>query len=615
MAYTITKTDGTTLVTLADGTVDQLSSSLSLLGKNVNSYGQYYNDNLIGLMENFASTEPPRSPIQGQLWYNKIDGRMYVYSFDNTFKQVNGTIISATKPSIDNTQAGDIWIDTTKQQLFFSPDGTNFLLAGPPSNDLTGKNGAIVETILQQSTNIPFIVVSIYSSSVLLGIIAAQPFNFAAAHGGTYAMTSVQTGFNLNTSIPGIRFVGTATSADSIIGGFTPDSYLRRTTNETTTCTFAFRNIGGINVGVTDDLALAIDSGVSTLRVNTIDMDLSINLKSDNPSISSPDYSALYFNSFGKRVGVFTTTPTVPFEVNGDTLINGNLIVSGATSFISSSNLQIADKNIELAFGSTLDTQADGGGITLHGSYNHSIVWKNDATGWNSNDDFNLPAINSYKIAGNTVMTATSIGSIITSAPGITSVGILSYLTVTNVLISGNTVSAIGNNQTLYLSGTGAGTIDVGLNRITSVANPVSGSDSATKQYVDSSITLVGARTASISIDITGMNDPDQDIITYLNLLFPITNPGESEYDLVDGTRVKVLCTTNAISIPQQILDLRTSTVPVDQNGTHSAVAAIFSVAGVLDPINPSSSSPISYTVTRTVRTYKIVLGVWVLQP
>ena len=123
MAYTITKTDGTTLVTLADGKVDQLSSSLSLLGRNVNSYGQYYNDNLIGLLENFASTNEPKSPIQGQLWYNKIEGRMYVYSADNTFKQVTGTILSATQPTIDSTRPGDIWIDTTTKQLFFSPDG------------------------------------------------------------------------------------------------------------------------------------------------------------------------------------------------------------------------------------------------------------------------------------------------------------------------------------------------------------------------------------------------------------------------------------------------------------------------------------------------------------
>ena len=54
MAYTIKKSDGTILLTLGDTKVDQLTSSLALIGKNVDSYGQYYNNNLIGLLENFA---------------------------------------------------------------------------------------------------------------------------------------------------------------------------------------------------------------------------------------------------------------------------------------------------------------------------------------------------------------------------------------------------------------------------------------------------------------------------------------------------------------------------------------------------------------------------------
>ena len=89
MAYTIKNSDGTVLLTLADGTVDQLATSLTLIGKNVNAYGQYYNDNLVAMLENFASDGvEPRSPLYGQLWYNKLDGRVYVYSLDNVFKSV-----------------------------------------------------------------------------------------------------------------------------------------------------------------------------------------------------------------------------------------------------------------------------------------------------------------------------------------------------------------------------------------------------------------------------------------------------------------------------------------------------------------------------------------------
>ena len=116
MAYTIKNSDGTVLLTLADGTVDQLATSLTLIGKNVNAYGQYYNDNLVAMLENFASDGvEPRSPLYGQLWYNKLDGRVYVYSLDNVFKSVSAAQLSPTEPT--NTNAGDLWIDTVNKLL------------------------------------------------------------------------------------------------------------------------------------------------------------------------------------------------------------------------------------------------------------------------------------------------------------------------------------------------------------------------------------------------------------------------------------------------------------------------------------------------------------------
>ena len=54
MAYTILKTDGTTLTTIADGTRDT-TTSLSLAGPNFVGYGQYLNENLVYLLENFAA--------------------------------------------------------------------------------------------------------------------------------------------------------------------------------------------------------------------------------------------------------------------------------------------------------------------------------------------------------------------------------------------------------------------------------------------------------------------------------------------------------------------------------------------------------------------------------
>ena len=59
MAYTINKTDGTILATVADGQVDTLSSDLTLIGKNYSGFGESINENFIKILENFSSSASP----------------------------------------------------------------------------------------------------------------------------------------------------------------------------------------------------------------------------------------------------------------------------------------------------------------------------------------------------------------------------------------------------------------------------------------------------------------------------------------------------------------------------------------------------------------------------
>ena len=50
MAYQINKTDGTIVATVADGQVDDLSTDITLIGKNYSGFGEAFNDNLIKLL-------------------------------------------------------------------------------------------------------------------------------------------------------------------------------------------------------------------------------------------------------------------------------------------------------------------------------------------------------------------------------------------------------------------------------------------------------------------------------------------------------------------------------------------------------------------------------------
>jgi hypothetical protein len=70
MAYTIVKSDGTVLTTIADGTINTTSTSLGLPGRNYAGYGQQIDTNFVHQVENFAATTPPSNPLRGQLWYD-----------------------------------------------------------------------------------------------------------------------------------------------------------------------------------------------------------------------------------------------------------------------------------------------------------------------------------------------------------------------------------------------------------------------------------------------------------------------------------------------------------------------------------------------------------------
>lgn len=68
---------------------------------------------------------------------------------------------------------------------------------------------------------------------------------------------------------------------------------------------------------------------------------------------------------------------------NTGTTITGNLTVQGATTSISSTTINVDDKNIELgAVDTPTDTTADGGGITLKGATDKTINWVNSTGYW-----------------------------------------------------------------------------------------------------------------------------------------------------------------------------------------------------------------------------------------
>ena len=129
MAYTIVKSNGQVLTTIADGTINTSSSSLALPGRNYAGYGSYLDTNFVHQLENFANTAPPSNPLQGQLWYNTNANTLYVCPADGT-SNANAWLALTSTSSGGSTTFGAVTVT-----------------GNIASNNMTVTNGIAADTI------------------------------------------------------------------------------------------------------------------------------------------------------------------------------------------------------------------------------------------------------------------------------------------------------------------------------------------------------------------------------------------------------------------------------------------------------------------------------------
>ena len=96
-----------------------------------------------------------------------------------------------------------------------------------------------------------------------------------------------------------------------------------------------------------------------------------------------------------------TSTLTGNVTAAGDLTVTGGLTVNGTTTTINSATLSVDDKNIELgSTASPTDTTADGGGITLKGTTDKTILFENDTDSWNFNQNIETSTTTKVKQKG-----------------------------------------------------------------------------------------------------------------------------------------------------------------------------------------------------------------------
>ena len=221
MAYQVNRYNGSFLVSVADGTIDN-STSLRFVGKNYAGYGQVQNENFLHLMENFAGASQPSKTVSGQLWYDSTERKIKVY--DGTrFRIVGGSTASATAPL--GLSAGEFWFDSLAQQLYCWT-GTEFILVGPQNSTTLGET-TITATTVKDNSNENRTIARIKAGGTDIAIFSKDTFilsdadkalipNFGRIKKGiTLVGTDNETG--VTTSASAAVIWGTSSSTRSIV--------------------------------------------------------------------------------------------------------------------------------------------------------------------------------------------------------------------------------------------------------------------------------------------------------------------------------------------------------------------------------------------------------------
>ena len=117
---------------------------------------------------------------------------------------------------------------------------------------------------------------------------------------------------------------------------------------------------------------------------------------------------------------------TQDLTVGRNLTVTGDLTVNGNTLTVNASTLVVEDKNIVLAnTASPSDASADGGGLTILGTSNHTFNWVNATDSWTSSEHMDLLSGKEYRINGTKVLDSGELGSGITGS-SLTSVGTIS---------------------------------------------------------------------------------------------------------------------------------------------------------------------------------------------
>ena len=334
MAYTIPFSDTAahpTPISVPDQDLNQTDTSLTFIGKNFPGYAQSIGKNFLHLLENFAKNSAPANPIQGQLWYDTTVSRPQLKIFDGVKWTEAGNIKKGSvQPSAENSITGDLWVDTTNQQLYLFA-GTTWILVGPQFSE-GSESGVKAEVLVDRNTNTNKTVLILYVSGFPVIIISKDEFIPKLAIDG---FEVIRQGVNLSTAdfdLDGVvlnKFWGTSEKANSLVVGnsIVPSTnFLRSDTVSTTNYTLNIRNGGGLVLGSSLETSLSTSPTGAQLYHKTPGQSLIF-----KTTTTGGVANEVLIVTGNRRVGV-NKTPTEALDVSGNLLVSGSITTTSTTS-------------------------------------------------------------------------------------------------------------------------------------------------------------------------------------------------------------------------------------------------------------------------------------------
>ena len=597
MAYQINKTDGTIVATVADGQIDDRSTDITLIGKNYSGFGEIFNENLVKILENFAESTQPDHPLRGQIWFDSSQSKLKVYN-GISFVPVSSATISSAQPS--TLAIGDLWYDDVGKQIFFF-DGTSAILLAPTYSSSQSLSGLRVDTILD-TLNQTRVITSLYNNGILLGIFSKDSFTPKIAIIGYTG--SIEPGFNAGT-LANFKIRATCTNSDSL-GGASATTYVRTDTANAINGQLQITVDSGLIFGSANQGSLFVTDGNVNLANSASNKNITLSVNR-----ADTQENAIVINSNARTIGLYPTESSSTINLGGNLVVNGNLTVEGTTTTLNTSIFTVEDKNIIIAnVTSPTNSTADGAGITIKGTTDKIIAYSNASNWLDISETLNLASGKAVYIGGTKVIDGNSLGSAITSIPGVSSFGTQNVVNVgpgapavTQLRLENHRISTVSTNFDIELEPDGTGNVSlIGSPRIIGMADPTAAQDAATKEYTDNK---VESRPLIFSIDLSDGKSNTYIIASILNNLAPV-----GEYRT--GTYARILC--SLISNNAQSLEINSLPPAFSTAAFLTTLGGASSLAITNISFPTATISAASVSVTRIIKLFQIVGGVWAWQ-